>query len=301
MKINNQSDFLQQLRKQLEFVIQNCPYLNMPVDLNMPSKQNNSTLAEIIISSFDNSSFRRALSIMPFVEFGVAIELFQNAALIHDDIIDKALTRRGQKSIPVILGSARALLVANILYSLAFERFLTAAKRVKGVQNYALDKIVWQWWQVFDLVQAGQILDFELANYKLVYGQFELIEQKIEQVIWQKTTSYTFILPAQIRSFASNKPALSNPEIKQLQTDGLAFQMQNDFDNVFPADNKVTKDQLSDIYNRKKTLLLIATLKKLPKVTAQSIIDLYNSDKVINYQTALFIKGAMAKANKVPN
>ena len=52
--------------------------------------------------------------------FATGIELMHSASLIHDDVIDGDLFRRGQKTLSKIYGKKIAVLVGDVVYSLAF-------------------------------------------------------------------------------------------------------------------------------------------------------------------------------------
>jgi len=54
------------------------------------------------------------------IKFAAGIELMHSASLIHDDVIDGDLFRRGQKTISKIYGKKIAVLVGDVVYSLAF-------------------------------------------------------------------------------------------------------------------------------------------------------------------------------------
>ncbi|MDQ7042498.1 MAG: polyprenyl synthetase family protein, partial [Sulfurimonas sp.] len=48
------------------------------------------------------------------------VELIHGASLLHDDVIDDAMTRRGVKSVNASEGSKVAVMLGDILYSKAF-------------------------------------------------------------------------------------------------------------------------------------------------------------------------------------
>jgi len=64
----------------------------------------------------------------PPIEVASSLELIHVATLIHDDVIDKATTRRGMPSINAKWGDDVAILMADFLYSRAFDLALTALR-----------------------------------------------------------------------------------------------------------------------------------------------------------------------------
>ena len=55
------------------------------------------------------------------VYYAAAIELLHTASLVHDDIIDETVERRGKRSIYSLKGSKNAVLTGNIFYLTAFD------------------------------------------------------------------------------------------------------------------------------------------------------------------------------------
>lgn len=50
----------------------------------------------------------------------IAFEFLHTASLIHDDVIDEGVVRRGRKTINTIMGNKRAILIGNVFYLEAF-------------------------------------------------------------------------------------------------------------------------------------------------------------------------------------
>ena len=66
------------------------------------------------------------------IQLAIAIELIHSASLIHDDIIDGDLTRRGQKTLNKTFGNKIAVLAGDALYSRAFTIFSDALPKEFG-------------------------------------------------------------------------------------------------------------------------------------------------------------------------
>ena len=52
---------------------------------------------------------------------GIAIELFHNFTLIHDDIMDKAPLRRGMETVHAKFGEPTALLSGDVMLVIAYD------------------------------------------------------------------------------------------------------------------------------------------------------------------------------------
>ncbi|NNM54913.1 MAG: polyprenyl synthetase family protein [Spirochaetales bacterium] len=55
-----------------------------------------------------------------FISLGVALELIHSASLVHDDILDEDISRRGQTTLNGVWGNKVALLAGDIIYSRAY-------------------------------------------------------------------------------------------------------------------------------------------------------------------------------------
>lgn len=63
------------------------------------------------------------------IKLSVAIELIHSASLVHDDIIDNDLIRRGQKTLNNIYGRKIAVLAGDVFYAKAFSILLNLPNR----------------------------------------------------------------------------------------------------------------------------------------------------------------------------
>ena len=86
--------------------------------LKIPGKRLRPTLA-LLSAGIINSKLPESAN-NQLIEFATGIELMHSASLIHDDVIDGDLFRRGQKTLNKLYGKKIAVLVGDVVYSLAF-------------------------------------------------------------------------------------------------------------------------------------------------------------------------------------
>jgi octaprenyl-diphosphate synthase len=67
------------------------------------------------------------------IELACVVELVHCASLMHDDVLDAALTRRGRESVNAMFGDKAAILAGDLLYSQAFEILLGNFDREIGM------------------------------------------------------------------------------------------------------------------------------------------------------------------------
>ena len=71
-------------------------------------------LLVIICSGVDDPSYQ------PLIDIAAAAELIHTASLIHDDILDRAATRRGVITLNRLQGNHTAVLTGDFLFATAF-------------------------------------------------------------------------------------------------------------------------------------------------------------------------------------
>lgn len=185
----------------------------------------------------------------------IAVELIHALALIHDDVIDKAFTRRNvfsingfiEKKQTVIRGdkhhyaNSQAILVGDLLYAAAFEILFRAkpSEKVYTVVQELLDEVI-----------VGQMIDVKLAASEQASKQVILRKTKY------KTALYTFSRPFQIGAILGN---LSEEKQRELfvvgEKLGILFQTQDDYLDVFGDEKVLKKEGMNDIREGQQTLL----------------------------------------------
>jgi len=86
----------------------------------IPGKRLRPTLALLTASVIDNKLPKSTND--QLIKFATGLELMHSASLIHDDVIDGDVIRRGQKTLNKLYGSKIAVLAGDVMYALAFSR-----------------------------------------------------------------------------------------------------------------------------------------------------------------------------------
>ncbi|MGE4487929.1 MAG: polyprenyl synthetase family protein [Kiritimatiellales bacterium] len=166
----------------------------------------------------------------------LALELAHSFILIHDDIIDRSVERRGEPTLPERInqlfakkpadgfrGTDFALVTGDLLYTLAIESLLQAdapdAQKLEALQLFtrtALD------------TGHGALLEMRAGQAPPT----ELPVADIEKIYELKTGRYTFTLPLQLAAVFSNGWKKDNPVFPTIgKYAGLAFQLLNDLND----------------------------------------------------------------------
>jgi geranylgeranyl diphosphate synthase type II len=181
----------------------------------------------------------------------VALEMLHNAFLIHDDIEDSSVLRRGQPTLhqryglPIALnaGDALALLACGVLQenfdSLghALARDITREFDFMGRQTVDGQALELGW-------RIDNRLDLEPDDYL--------------NLVMKKTCWYTTVLPLRAGALIGSRGAAAlAPMIDFGFHLGAAFQIQDDILNLTRAPDSYGKDALGDLIEGKRTLMLI--------------------------------------------
>lgn len=213
--------------------------------------------ATLTIESYHAHGGGDTTEIMPVA---AALELFQAAALVHDDVLDDAETRRGRPTAHRALEQAHAARhagphaarfgVAGAI--LAGDLALVAAFR-------ALDEVPRPVRELFgemtELVTMGQYLDMRIAA-----APIELLsdqEQDIKATMRAKTASYTAEFPLALGAAAAGKgpDAVAAARAAGVPA-GIAFQLRDDLLGLVGDPRQTGKPVGGDIREGKRTVPL---------------------------------------------
>ncbi|MGZ3950663.1 MAG: polyprenyl synthetase family protein [Flavisolibacter sp.] len=207
----------------------------------------------------------------------IAIELFHNFTLIHDDIMDKAPLRRGMETVHTKFGESTALLAGDVMLVAAYDYL----NKISGKYSFAIFDA---FNQTAREVCEGQQLDMDFEN---------ITEVKMEDYLHMISLKTSVLLAASLKMGAilggageRNQDLLYEFGRKL----GLAFRVQDDFLDAFGDPGKFGKQVGGDIKSNKKTFLLIHTLETASPEEKNRLLDLMsgNQDNKVEQVLSLF-------------
>ena len=195
----------------------------------------------------------------------LAIESFHSFSLIHDDIMDNALLRRGKPTINNKWSNNQALLSGDALlmfsYSYLLELPFPKIKLISLIKYFNKTAIK---------ICEGQQLDFDMQQINTVSlsDYLSMIDLKTSELI-------VFSLTAPYLLCQSN---IDLNAIKEIGYNlGRLFQMQDDYLDLFGDQKKTGKILGGDVIEGKKTFLYLVALENLRDTKKEQLIELYNS------------------------
>ncbi len=185
----------------------------------------------------------------------VLVELLHTATLIHDDVVDNADKRRGFWSINAIFKNKAAVLMGDYLLS----RGLMIA--VEGKDFDFLGVIT----NAVRRMSEGELLQIQKTR------KLDIDEETYFKVISDKTASLLETC-CMIGSMSASENVEYHQAMKKFgESIGMAFQIRDDILD-YEGSSKITgKPVGGDIKEKKITLPLIYSLKKVPKTEADKI------------------------------
>jgi geranylgeranyl diphosphate synthase, type II len=180
----------------------------------------------------------------------MAVEVFHNFTLLHDDIMDDAPLRRGKPTVHVKYNINTGILSGDVMLILAYDFLQNTEGSPEMTQ---------QLWKIFNKmakeVCEGQQMDmnFERRNDVTISAYIRMIELKTSVLI-----AAAFEMGA-IAGGASSDAA--KPLYEFGRNVGIAFQIQDDILDTFGDPEKFGKKVGGDIVQNKKTLLVLKTFE----------------------------------------
>jgi geranylgeranyl diphosphate synthase type II len=203
----------------------------------------------------------------------LAVEVFHNFSLVHDDIMDDAPLRRGKETVHEKWNINTGILSGDAMLILAYQYFEKYQPKIflklaKLFSKTALEVCEGQQWDV----------DFEVRDDVTVPEYLKMIEYKTAVLVAAAMKMGAII-------------AETSKENANLIYDfglnlGLAFQLQDDYLDAFGDPETFGKQVGGDIIENKKTYLYLKAVAFSKKEEAQQLMDLFsvqpkdNSDKI---------------------
>lgn len=187
------------------------------------------------------------------VEVAAAIELLHSATLLHDDIVDQALLRRGRPSSNAMFGSQLTVLVGDYLVALA-TLVLMKAKSLPLLELVA---------KAAKGMAEGEVLQFEYQ------GSTALTQKVYLTLIAKKTALLMGTSTGATAILHSNDPRV----FKALKSYGIhlgfAFQIMDDILDYAGSEDGIGKERFKDIKEGKVTLPLLFAISRASKPERQ--------------------------------
>ncbi|MEM4389330.1 MAG: polyprenyl synthetase family protein [Candidatus Micrarchaeia archaeon] len=196
----------------------------------------------------------------------VAIELFHNFSLIHDDIEDDSALRRGKPCLHRIYGVPLAINAGDGLFVMVF-RALQRLPKDKALRARAILE------NAFISVLEGQ--GMELNWYR--NNKWDVSERDYLRMVAGKTGSL-ISASCEVGAFLGGGRPAEIRALKQFGMEvGIAFQIQDDVLNLIGREEKYRKEIGGDITEGKRSIIVTKALEVLPENDKSRLIALLSA------------------------
>jgi geranylgeranyl diphosphate synthase type II len=174
----------------------------------------------------------------------LAVELFHNFTLVHDDIMDNAPLRRGIQTIHEKWNPSQAILSGDVLMIVAYQYLMRTDAQYMEELMHSFNKMA------IEVCEGQQMdMDFEQRNDVTIPEYIEMIRLK---------TSVLLGCALEIGAIISDASENDKKHIYDFGVNiGLAFQIQDDILDVYADAEKFGKQVGGDIISNKKTYLYL--------------------------------------------
>lgn len=196
----------------------------------------------------------------------IGLEMFHNFSLIHDDIMDDAPVRRGLASVVKKWNSNTAILSGDVMFALSVQHISKCNKeQLPQVLSCFLEATI-------KVCEGQQMdMDFESRDQVEIDEYMRMIELKTAWLLAGSLKIGAIIAGADERS--------SDRLFDFMLKAGTAFQLMDDYLDVYGDPDKFGKQVGGDIRSGKKTFLFLRSLELCDEKDRKRLIELYKSGR----------------------
>lgn len=197
------------------------------------------------------------------LDAALAIEIFHNFSLVHDDIMDEAPVRRGETTVHEKWNLNTGILSGDAMLIQAYQLF----ENYEGETFRELAKLFSK--TAIKVCEGQQYdVDFEEQEEVSLEEYLKMIEYK---------TAVLVGAAMEMGAIVAGADKKSKEQIYQYGCLlGLAFQLQDDYLDIFGEYQSFGKQIGGDIIENKKTFLYLTALEKSSEAEAQQLRHLYS-------------------------
>ncbi len=233
----------------------------------------------LMVCDFFGTDFKKAMSA------ALAVELFHNFSLIHDDIMDNAPLRRGKRTVHEKWDVNTAILSGDAMLILAYRFF----ENYEPKMFHELAKLFSE--TALQVCEGQQLdMDFETRDDVTLVEYIQMIDHK---------TAVLLGAAMKMGAIVAEVSESDKDKIYQFGRNlGIAFQLQDDYLDVFGNPETFGKQVGGDIISNKKTFLYLMAVGEGTSAQAEELEHLFTinpkdpADKIATVKEIFLSSGA---------
>lgn len=258
-----------EILKMINSYLDNLPYTRKPQSLYEPVKY---------VLSIGGKRIRPSLMLMAYNMYkddpenilpsACAIETYHNYTLLHDDLMDNADMRRGKPTVHTKWNANTAILSGDSMLVLAFQRMMQCRQdKMKAVLDLFTETSL--------EIGEGQQYDMDFEN------RTDVTEDEYIEMIRLKT-SVLLACSLKIGAILADAPDTDADALYRFgEQIGLAFQLQDDYLDVYGDPAVFGKAIGGDILCNKKTYMLINAFNRADEKQRGQLLKWVTSDTFV--------------------
>ena len=256
-----------EILEKINSYIENLPYTRKPQSLYEPVRY---------VLSMGGKRIRPSLMLMAYNMFkddpesilptACAIETYHNYTLLHDDLMDNAEMRRGMPTVHVKWDANTAILSGDSMLVLAFQRMMQCSEnKLKPVLELFTETSL--------EIGEGQQYDMDFET------RTDVTEDEYIEMIRLKT-SVLLACALKIGAILADAPDADADNLYKFgEQMGLAFQLQDDYLDVYGDSAVFGKAIGGDILCNKKTYMLINAFNRADESRRDELLKWVTAEK----------------------
>lgn len=248
-------------------------------------------------AKFDRGKmFRPTMSLLVFealtgnhraaLPVAASIEIIHNFSLLHDDIEDNDVERRGRATAWKIWGKPLVINVGDYLYSLAYKALYQL-----DTQRFPPETLLAVFRLMNDTCLAltqGQDLDLRFETLPDVSTEMYI------DMVYKKTGALVEAAILCGAMLGTSEAVVLKQYDQFARNIGIAFQIQDDILGIWGDRQKTGKSTDNDLYRKKKTLPIIYLLDKVTGKRRDKVHALYRQEAPLSPDEIAFVRECLA-------
>jgi geranylgeranyl diphosphate synthase type II len=218
------------------------------------------------------------------LDAALAVEVFHNFSLVHDDIMDEAPLRRGKATVHEKWDINTGILSGDAMLILAYQLF----ENYEGSIFKALAELFSK--TAIEVCEGQQYdVDFETRNDVTIPEYLKMIEYKTAVLVGAAMKMGAIIAET------SEKDAKAIYDFGRYL--GIAFQLQDDYLDAYGNPETFGKQVGGDIIENKKTYLYLKALENSSQEDKEKLMQLFSEKSANPTEKVATVKAIFDKAN----
>lgn len=203
------------------------------------------------------------------VRTAAAMQISEDWLLVHDDFEDNSEERRGKAALHKIYGNELAINAGDYLHLIMWKILL---ENGKILDNETFLRIMKEFERFMDITIRGQ----HLESYTTLNRELEGLKDKdFEDIAYGKSAEYTIAGPLRLGAIIAGKDESTLKKLTEVGIPlGIGFQIRDDLLNIVGKGSVYGKEIGGDIFEGKRTLLLIHLINNTEGEEHKKILEI---------------------------